>query len=156
MRFFRKRLVRYMGHVCTPGKQSFFQHFITGICIEATLLGLIFFVALTVGQFPYAMLIAVMIGFMALIPILGGIIACWTGFFLILMVSPVKAVMFLILFVVIQQVGGKSDLSSYSWRLSRTSGNLGAGGSYPRRKSYGSCGNADLYPTGVCFVCIVP
>ena len=102
---FPEKVVEYMGHVCTLASKVF-SSFITGICIEATLLGLIFFVALTVGQFPYAMLIAVMIGFMALIPILGGIIACWTGFFLILMVSPVKAVMFLILFVVIQQVEG--------------------------------------------------
>ena len=41
-----------------------------------------------------------------MIPMFGGIIGCWTGFFLILMVSPVKALAFLVLFVVLQQIEG--------------------------------------------------
>ena len=65
-----------------------------------------FFVTMTIGNFPYAMLIGVLISFTALIPMFGGIIGCWIGFFLILMVSPVKALAFLVLFVVLQQIEG--------------------------------------------------
>ena len=44
--------------------------------------------------------------FTALIPVFGGIIGCWVGFFLILMVSPLKALAFLILFLILQQIEG--------------------------------------------------
>ena len=65
-----------------------------------------FFVSMTIGRFPYAMLIGVLISFTALIPVFGGIIGCWVGFFLILMVSPLKALAFLILFLILQQIEG--------------------------------------------------
>ena len=65
-----------------------------------------FFVTMTIARFPYAMLIGVLIAFTALIPVFGGFIGCWVGFFLILMVSPLKAVMFLGLFLILQQIEG--------------------------------------------------
>ena len=86
----------YLGHVCTLASKVF-SSFITGQCIEAVILGSMFFVSMTIGRFPYAMLIGVLISFTALIPVFGGIIGCWVGFFLILMVSPLKALAFLIL-----------------------------------------------------------
>ena len=48
----------------------------------------------------------VLIGFTALIPLFGGIIGCWISFFLILMVSPMQAVLFLGLFLILQQIEG--------------------------------------------------
>lgn len=65
-----------------------FSSFITGQCIEAVILGSMFFVSMSIFRFPYAMLVGVLIGFTALIPLFGGIIGCWISFFLILMVSP--------------------------------------------------------------------
>ena len=83
-----------------------------------------FFVSMTILHFPYAMLVGVLISFTALIPLFGGIIGCWVAFFLILMISPVKAVLFLGLFLILQQiegnliyphvVGGNADLHSDS------------------------------------------
>ena len=65
-----------------------------------------FFVTLTVIRLPYALLIGVLIAFTALIPIFGAFVGCAVGAFLILMVSPVKAVVFLVVFQVLQQLEG--------------------------------------------------
>ena len=99
------KTVEYLRHVCTLASKVF-ASFITGQCIEAVILGSMFFVSMTIGNFPYAMLIGVLISFTALIPVFGGIIGCWVGFFLILMVSPLKAVAFLALFLILQQIEG--------------------------------------------------
>ena len=99
------KTVKYLRHVCTLASKVF-ASFITGQCIEAVILGTMFFVSMTIGNFPYAMLIGVLISFTALIPVFGGIIGCWVGFFLILMVSPLKAVTFLALFLILQQIEG--------------------------------------------------
>ena len=99
------KTVKYLRHVCTLASKVF-ASFITGQCIEAVILGSMFFVSMTIGNFPYAMLIGVLISFTALIPVFGGIIGCWVGFFLILMVSPLKAVTFLALFLILQQIEG--------------------------------------------------
>lgn len=102
---FPVKQVDYIRHVCSLANKTF-ASFITGQCIEAVILGSMFFVAMTIFRFPYAMLVGVLISFTALIPVFGGIIGCWIGFFLILMVSPVKAVMFLGLFLILQQIEG--------------------------------------------------
>jgi len=55
---------------------------------------------------PYAVLVGVLIAFTALIPIVGAFIGCAIGAFLILMVSPVKALFFVIMFLILQQLEG--------------------------------------------------
>ncbi len=97
--------VRYLAHVWNLSNRIF-SSFITGQCIEAVILGSMFFVSMSILRFPYAMLVGVLIGFTALIPLFGGIIGCWISFFLILMVSPMQAVLFLGLFLVLQQIEG--------------------------------------------------
>ena len=68
------------GTCMESGKQDF-SSFITGQCIEAVILGSMFFVSMTILHFPYAMLVGVLISFTALIPLFGGIIGCWVAFF---------------------------------------------------------------------------
>ena len=102
---FPEKPVRYLAHVCNLANRIF-SNFITGQCIEAVILGSMFFVSMTILHFPYAMLVGVLISFTALIPLFGGIIGCWVAFFLILMISPVKAVLFLGLFLILQQIEG--------------------------------------------------
>lgn len=102
---FPEKPVRYIEHVWHLANRIF-SSFITGQCIEAVILGSMFFVSMTILRFPYAMLVGVLISFTALIPVFGGIIGCWISFFLILMVSPVKAVLFLGLFLLLQQIEG--------------------------------------------------
>ena len=102
---FPEKPVRYLVHVWNLANRIF-SSFITGQCIEAVILGSMFFVSMTILRFPYAMLVGVLISFTALIPLFGGIIGCWVAFFLILMISPVKAVLFLGLFLILQQIEG--------------------------------------------------
>lgn len=83
-----------------------FSNFLTGQCVEAVILGMMFFVTLTVFRMPYALLIGVLIAFTALIPIFGAFIGCAVGAFLILIMNPVQALVFIGIFLVLQQIEG--------------------------------------------------
>lgn len=83
-----------------------FQKFISGQCLEACILGTMFFITMSIFRFPYALLISVLIAVTALIPIWGAFIGCIVGCFLIAVVNPMQALGFLILFLVLQQVEG--------------------------------------------------
>ena len=83
-----------------------FARFITGQCIEALILGTMFFVIMSLFRFPYALLVGVVIAVTALIPIVGAFVGCFVGAFLILMVNPMQALTFVILFLVLQQIEG--------------------------------------------------
>ncbi len=83
-----------------------FSSFISGQCLEAVILGTMFFVAMSVTGMPYALLISCLIAVMALVPIVGAFIGCGVGAFLILMVSPIQALIFVVMFLVLQQVEG--------------------------------------------------
>lgn len=83
-----------------------FTNFFTGQCLEAVILGLMFLVAMAIFRLPYALLISVLIAFTALIPIFGAFIGCAVGALLIFMVSPVKALIFIGMFLVLQQIEG--------------------------------------------------
>lgn len=83
-----------------------FSHFITGQCTEAVILGAMFVIVMTIFRFPFAFMIGVLIAFTALIPVVGAFIGCGVGVFLILVDSPAKALGFLVLFLVLQQIEG--------------------------------------------------
>ena len=91
--------------VCSLSYRTF-ANFVTGQCLEAVILGTMFFVSMTLLRFPYAMLIGILIAFTALIPIFGAFIGCVVGTFLILVVDPMKGLAFIVLFLVLQQVEG--------------------------------------------------
>ena len=83
-----------------------FSSFITGQCVEAVILGTMFFVVMSILKMPYALLVGCLIAVTALIPIVGAFIGCAVGAFLILMVSPMQALIFVIMFLILQQVEG--------------------------------------------------
>ncbi len=83
-----------------------FANFLAGQCLEAVILGSMFVVTLSILRMPYALLIGVLIAFTALIPIFGAFIGCAVGSFLIFMVSPQQAILFVIVFLVLQQIEG--------------------------------------------------
>lgn len=83
-----------------------FSSFIAGQCVEAVILGTMFFLSMTLLRMPYALLTGCLIAVTALIPIVGAFIGCFVGAFLLLMVSPMQAVFFVALFLVLQQVEG--------------------------------------------------
>lgn len=83
-----------------------FSSFLAGQCLEAVILGSMFFITLSLVHLPYALLIGVLIAFTALIPMFGAFIGCAIGAFLMLMVKPLDALIFLIIFFVLQQIEG--------------------------------------------------
>ncbi len=83
-----------------------FSNFLTGQCIEAVILGTMFFVAMTILKFPFALLVGVLIAVTALIPIVGAFLGCAVAMFLILTVNPIQVIWFFILFNVLQQFEG--------------------------------------------------
>ena len=83
-----------------------FANFLTGQCVEAVILGSMFVVTLSILKMPYALLIVTLIAFTALIPIFGAFIGCAVGCFLIFMVSPKQAILFIIVFLILQQIEG--------------------------------------------------
>lgn len=83
-----------------------FSKFISGQCLEAVILGLMFTITMPIFKMPYVALISVIIGVTALIPIVGAFIGCIIGALLILVVDPMTAVWFVVLFLVLQQIEG--------------------------------------------------
>jgi len=83
-----------------------FANFLAGQCLEAVILGSMFVVTLSILKMPYALLIGILIAFTALIPIFGAFIGCAVGSFLIFMVNPQQAILFVIVFLVLQQIEG--------------------------------------------------
>lgn len=83
-----------------------FSSFITGQCTEAVILGTMFFIVMSILNMPYAVLVGCTIAVTALIPIVGAFIGCGLGAFLLLMVSPMQALIFVVMFLILQQVEG--------------------------------------------------
>ena len=86
-----------------------FSNFITGQCLEACILGSMFFVTMSIIGMPYALLIAILITLTALIPIFGAFIGCAVGALLIFIKNPthpLQAVAFIIMFLILQYIEG--------------------------------------------------
>lgn len=103
--FFSKKVVTKVLDIASLSYKTF-ANFVTGQCCEAVILGTMFFISMSILRFPYALLVGVLIAFTALIPISGAFIGCFLGTFLILVADPMKAIAFVILFLVLQQVEG--------------------------------------------------
>ncbi|MBO5197717.1 MAG: AI-2E family transporter [Lachnospiraceae bacterium] len=83
-----------------------FRRYIVGQCTEAVILGLLCTVGMLILRLPYAAMIGALIAFTALIPVAGAYIGAGIGAFMILTVSPVKAIIFVVFLVILQQLEG--------------------------------------------------
>ncbi|MGL4913955.1 MAG: AI-2E family transporter [Romboutsia sp.] len=83
-----------------------FGKFLSGKIIDSAIIGVLTFVILTVFKMPYAILISVIIGITNIIPFFGPFFGAIPSFIIIMFVSPVKALWFLVIILVIQQVDG--------------------------------------------------
>lgn len=103
--FISKQKAEVFLKICSLTYQTF-ANFLTGQCAEAVILGSMFVVTLSILKMPYALLIGTLIAFTALIPIFGAFIGCAVGCFLIFMVNPKQAILFIIVFLILQQIEG--------------------------------------------------
>lgn len=101
--YLKPKVIDKIHDVSSLANRSF-SNFVTGQCLEALIIGSLCFVGMVIFGLPYASTVSVLIGFCALIPVFGSVIGTILGAFLILMVSPVKAILFVIFIVVLQQI----------------------------------------------------
>lgn len=83
-----------------------FKRYIVGQCTEALILGILCTIGMLILRMPYATMIGALVAFTALIPIAGALIGAAVGAFMILTVSPLKALIFIIFIVILQQLEG--------------------------------------------------
>lgn len=101
--YLKPKTINRIETIATLANKTF-SNFVTGQGLEALIFGCLCFVVMLVFGIPYALPIAVLLGFTALIPIFGAVIGTVLGAVLIFMVSPVKAIIFIIIVLVIQQI----------------------------------------------------
>ena len=83
-----------------------FHRYIVGQCTEAVILGTLCAIGMAILRLPYALMVGALVAFTALIPVAGAYIGAGVGAFMILTVDPMKALIFLIFIVVLQQLEG--------------------------------------------------
>jgi len=94
-----------LTHILSVVDDSFHK-FIVGQCVEALILGVLCLIGMWILKLPYAPMISALIAFTALIPVAGAYIGAGIGAFMILMVSPMQALIFLIFLIILQQLEG--------------------------------------------------
>ena len=83
---------------------STFSNFLSGQCVEVCILGSLFAIAMAIFRMPYIPVISVLIAITAFIPIVGAWAGCIVGAFLIFVKDPVLALVFVVMFIVLQFV----------------------------------------------------
>lgn len=90
----------------THRSNSTFGKFLIGKILDSLIIGILTFFILTIFKMPYTILLSVIIGITNIIPFFGPFIGAIPSFIIILFVSPVKALWFLVIVFVIQQIDG--------------------------------------------------
>jgi len=85
---------------------STFDRYIVGQTTEAIILGMLCFAGMVIFRFDYPLLISVLIGVTALVPVVGAYIGGFISFLLLLIISPTQAVWFLVFLLILQQFEG--------------------------------------------------
>jgi len=83
-----------------------FRNFISGQSLEAVILGLLCMTGMFILRIPYPPMVGALVGVTALIPVVGSFIGSIVGAFMILTVNPIKALVFLIFLIILQQLEG--------------------------------------------------
>lgn len=94
--------IYYIYHIVV----DIFTKYIIGQATEALILGALCFIGMVIFRFDYPLLISVIIAVLALVPVVGAYIGGFISFLILLLISPVKAVWFVIFIVVLQQFEG--------------------------------------------------
>ena len=90
----------------THRSNSTFGKFLIGKIVDSAIIGILTFLILTLCKMPYTLLISVIVGITNIIPFFGPFIGAIPSFIIILFVSPIKALWFLLIILIIQQLDG--------------------------------------------------
>ena len=83
-----------------------FMGFINGKLLDSAIIGLICYIFCAIVNMPYALLVSVIVGVTNIIPFFGPLLGAVPSAFIILMANPLKALIFVIFVIVLQQVDG--------------------------------------------------
>lgn len=83
-----------------------FGKFLSGKILDSFIIGVLTFIILTITNMPYTLLVSVIVGITNIIPFFGPFIGAVPSFIIILFVSPMKAIWFLVIILIIQQIDG--------------------------------------------------
>ncbi len=83
-----------------------FGNFIVGKIIDSIIIGILTFVLLCIFSIPYAPLVSVIVGVTNIIPVFGPFLGAVPSAFIIFIASPSKALVFILLIIIIQQLDG--------------------------------------------------
>ena len=100
-----EKFANYFIHVCEVCN-NVFKLYVAGQATEAIILGTLCMIGMLILGMPYAPMIGALVGVTALIPIVGAFVGCIVGFIMILTISPFKALIFVVFFLVLQQIEG--------------------------------------------------
>lgn len=101
--FFPERFADHVVRILRLSNSTF-SNFLSGQCVEVCILGTLFAVTMAIFKMPYIPLISVLIAVTAFIPIVGAFIGCIVGAFLIFVSDPLQAVLFVAMFLILQQI----------------------------------------------------
>lgn len=100
-----KKFGEWSIHAASVTSENF-RNFISGQSLEAVILGLLCMTGMLILKIPYAPMVSALVGVTALIPVVGGFIGAIVGAFMILTVEPIKAVIFVVFLIILQQLEG--------------------------------------------------
>lgn len=103
--FIPQKATGIIYHVANRTYQSFTK-FIGGQLTESIILGTLCFIGMLIFRFPNALIISVLVCVTSLVPIVGATVGVIIGFLLIVITSPLKALLFVIFFLILQQLEG--------------------------------------------------
>lgn len=83
-----------------------FMGFLSGKLLDSAIIGLICYIVCAILKMPYTLLVSVIIGLTNIIPFFGPLIGAVPSAFIILLVDPLKCLIFVIFIVVLQQIDG--------------------------------------------------
>ncbi len=92
-------------HASSVG-MKIFRSFVSGQTLEAVILGTLCMIGMLILQIPYAPTVGALVGVTAIIPVVGSFVGTVVGAFMILTVSPTKALIFIIYLLILQQIEG--------------------------------------------------
>ena len=103
--FIPQKTTEIIYHVSSQSAYTF-SRFIGGQLTEAVILGVLCFIGMLIFRFPNALIISVLIAVTALVPIVGATVGVVVGALLIFITSPLKALLFVVFFLILQQIEG--------------------------------------------------
>ena len=103
--FLPQKTAQNIYHISGHASSSF-SRFIGGQLTEAIILGVLCYIGMLIFRFPNAPIISILIAVTSLVPVIGAFTGIAIGFLLILITNPVKALLFIIFVLILQQIEG--------------------------------------------------